>query len=192
MRVRRKKVKDYIYVHEFASGTRAFRKSIRVRTYEAKDELPLIILSASNDPTQNVTQDVERIAAEVLLKEYPEGTRRADGDEPWFVLVEHLPPGYDLSRPRDSRREIFKYVEFSDYRVTVGGRHWGRRRVRDAEKALRENTRARLGVQRVTLGSPSWHPTTKEEVERMAGVTLDDILDAAPEGTRGLSLEDLS
>jgi hypothetical protein len=178
---RRRKAQDYIYVHQFAGGVRAYRKAVRVRTYEAEGWLPLIVLSASDDPTQNVAQDVERIAAEVLLREYPEGARRAKRDEPWFVLVEHLPPSYDLLQPRkEERRETFEYVEFDDYRITVGGRLGLRRRVRDAERALRENTRAEFGISRVTLGHPTWHPTSKQEVERKAGMTLDDVLDAPP------------
>ena len=180
---RRRKVRDYVHVHEFAGGLRAHRKAIRVRTYEAEGEPPLIVLSASDDPTQNVAQDVERIAAEVLLQWYPERARRAKRDEPWFLLVEHLPPSYDLLQPRkEDRREIFEYVWFDDYRVTVEGRLGLRRRVRNAGRALRENTRAELGVSRATLGYPSWHPTTKEEVEREAGMTLDDTFEATPGG----------
>lgn len=176
----RAKIKDYVYVHEFASGALGYEKAIRVRTYEAKDKLPLIVLSASDDPAQNVTQDVERIAAEVLLREYPDRANRAKRGEPWFLLVEHLPPGYDIARPRDCRREIFKYVEFDDYRVTIDWRLGLRRRVRNAGRALEENTQARFGVSRVTLGYPSWHPTTKKEVEREAGMTLDDTFDVPP------------
>lgn len=180
---RRGKVRDYVHVHEFASGVRAHRKAIRVRTYGAEGEIPLIVLSASDDPTQNVAQDVERIAAEVLLREYPEGARRARRDEPWFLLVEHLPPSYDLLQPRkEDRRETFEYVRFDDYRVTVEGRLGLRRRVRDAGRALRENTRAEYGVSRATLGHPSWRPTTKEEVEREAGMTLNDTFEATPGG----------
>jgi len=178
--VRRAKVRDFVHSHEYASGGLAFRKAVRVRTYEAEGEMPLIVLSVLDDPTQNVTQDVERIAAEVLLREYPEETVRAKRSKPWFLLVEHLPPGFDLSRPREARREVFFYVEFDDYRVTVDwplGLRW---RVRSAQRALRENTRAELGVSRATLGYPSWVPATKEEVEREAGTTLDDTLDAAP------------
>ena len=180
--VRRAKVRDFVHTHEYASGGLAFRKAVRVRTYEAEGEMPLIVLSVSDDPTQNVTQDVERVAAEVLLREYPEGAMRAKRSKPWFLLVEHLPPGYDLSRPRESRREVFFYVEFDDYRVTVDwplGLRW---RVRSAQRALQENTRAEVAVSRATLGHPSWVPTTKEEVEREAGTTLDDTLDASPRG----------
>jgi hypothetical protein len=170
--VRRAKVRDFVHTHEYASGGLAFRKAVRVRTYDTEGKVPLAVLSVLDDPTQNVTQDVERVAAEV----------RAKRSKPWFLLVEHLPPGYDLSRPRESRREVFFYVEFDDYRVTVDwplGLSW---HVRSAQRALRENTRAELGVSRATLGYPSWVPTTKEEVEREAGTTLDDTLDAAPRG----------
>jgi hypothetical protein len=180
--VRRAKVRDFVHTHEYASGGLAFRKAVRVRTYDTEGKVPLAVLSVLDDPTQNVTQDVERVAAEVLLREYPEETVRAKRSKPWFLLVEHLPPGYDLSRPRESRREVFFYVEFDDYRVTVDwplGLSW---HVRSAQRALRENTRAELGVSRATLGYPSWVPTTKEEVEREAGTTLDDTLDAAPRG----------
>jgi hypothetical protein len=132
-------------VHEFASGFCAYRKAIRVRTYEAEGEPPLVVLSASDDPIQNVTQDVERIAAEVLLREYPEGARLAKRSEPWFLLVEHLPPSYDLARPRDSRQEVLYHVVFDDYRVTVDGSLGLRWRVRNAERALEENTRVDSG-----------------------------------------------
>ena len=176
MSVHRRKVRDHVHVHEYASGSLAFRKAVRVRTYEAEGEPPLIVLSASDNPTQNVTQDVERITAEVLLREYPERARRAKRNRPWFLLVEHLPLSYDLARPRDSRQEVFYYVVFDDYRVTVDwplGLRW---RVRNAERALKENTRAEFGVSRATLGYPSWRLTTKEEVEREAGTTLGDTL----------------
>jgi hypothetical protein len=179
--VRRAKVRDFVHTHEYASGGLAFRKAVRVRTYEAEGEVPLIVLSVSDDPTENVTQDVERVAAEVLLREYPEEAVRAEQSKPWFLLVEHLPSGYDLSRPRESCREVFFYVEFDDYRVTVDwplDLHW---RVRNPQRALRENARAELGVSRVTLGYPSWLPTTKEEVEREAGTTLDDSPRGTPE-----------
>lgn len=178
MSPRRRKVRDYVHVHEFASGARRYEKAIRVRTYEAKGELPLIILSAPEDPTHNVTQDVERIAAEVLLREYPNEAKRAKRHERWFLLVEHLPRRYDLLRSGEDRREVFHFVEFGDYRITVGGRLGGRRRVRNASRVLRENTRAEFGVDRVTLGYPGWHPTAREEVEREAGTTLDDPPDA--------------
>jgi hypothetical protein len=179
--VRRAKVRDFVHSHEYASGGLAFRKAVRVRTYEAEGEVPLIVLSVSDDPTQNVTQDVERVAAEVLLREYPEGAVRAKRSKPWFLLVEHLPPSYDLARPRESRREVFFYVEFVDYRVTLDWPLGFRWRVRNPQRALRENTRAELGVSRATLGYPSWLPTTKEEVEREAGTTLDDSPRVAPE-----------
>jgi hypothetical protein len=152
--VRRAKVRDFVHTHEYASGGLAFRKAVRVRTYDTEGKVPLAVLSVLDDPTQNVTQDVERVAAEVLLREYPEETVRAKRSKPWF----------------------------DDYRVTVDwplGLSW---HVRSAQRALRENTRAELGVSRATLGYPSWVPTTKEEVEREAGTTLDDTLDAAPRG----------
>lgn len=91
MSVRRVKVRDFVHSHEYASGGLVFRKAVRVRTYEAEGKVPLIVLSVSDDPTQNVTQDVERVAAEVLLREYPEETVRAKRSKPWFLLVEHLP-----------------------------------------------------------------------------------------------------
>ena len=112
-------VRDFVHTHEYDSGGLAFRKAVRVRTYDATGEVPLVVLSVSDDPTQNVTQDIERIVAEVLLGEYPEEAVRAEQSKPWFSLVEHLPPSYDLARPRESCREVFFYVEFDDYRITV-------------------------------------------------------------------------
>jgi hypothetical protein len=77
-----RKVQDLVHVHEFASAGRAFKKAIRVRIYEAEGQLPLVVLSAPEDPAQNVTQDVERIAAEVMLKEYPDKALRATREKP--------------------------------------------------------------------------------------------------------------
>jgi hypothetical protein len=112
-------VRDFVHTHEYASGGLAFRKAVRVRTYDATGEVPLVVLSVSDDPTQNVTQDIERIVAEVLLGEYPEEAVRAEQSKLWFSLVEHPPPSYDLARPRESCREVFFYFKFDDYRVTV-------------------------------------------------------------------------
>ncbi len=42
-------------------------------------------------------------------------------------------------------------------------------------------TQAELGVSRVTLGHPSLLPTTREEVEREACMTLDHTPQGAPE-----------
>lgn len=178
---RRTKTQDFVHVHEAPAPPKVVLKRVGVRVYEARGLLPVVVLSASEDPAEHTTPDVERIAAEVALKSFPGQAVRAGRGDPWFLLVEHLPASHDAARwpvSEGRRRETFHAVGFDDWRVTLGGR----RRVRDPERALRDNTSARRGA-RVTLGAPRWgRRLTKEEVERDAGVVLDDVFEAPPDG----------
>ena len=175
---RRTKTRDFVHVHEAPAPPGVVLKRIGVRVYEARGLLPVVVLSASEDPAEHTTPDMERIAAEVALKAFPDRTVRAGRDDPWFLLVEHLPASHDARWPvsEERRREAFHAVGFDDWRVTLGGRG----RVRDPRRALRDNTSARYGARpRVTLGAPRWgRRFTKEEVERYAGIALDDAFDA--------------
>ena len=180
---RRKKMRDFVRIHEAPAPPGVVLKRVRVRVYEARGLLPVVVLSASEDPVEHTTPDIERIAAEVVLEAFPEQAARAKRHDPWFLLIEHLPASYDDVRwpaSEDRRRERFQAVGFEDWRVTLGGR----RRVRDPERALKENTGARYGAPlRVTLGRPIWgRRLAEEDVERDAGMTLDDTLDASPGG----------
>ena len=83
-----------------------------------------------------------------------------------FISVKptHLAPG------PEGPRELFELVEFSDDRITRSGR----RRVRNAERGLRENTRGALGAERVAFGWPSLTRISKGWVERKAGEESED------------------
>lgn len=163
----RAKAADYEYEFETPGAP---PKAIGVRVYEGDGELPMVVLSAPEGIGQSVSQDVEFVAAEVLLREYPEEASKARGDRPWFLLVQHHPASYDLRSRPEERREVFEVVEFGDYRIALsnGGR------VRDPEKALRQNTRSGYGVERLRfLGRPTTRARPKEWVELEAGEALD-------------------
>ena len=176
-------MRDFVRIHEAPAPPGVVLKRVRVRVYEARGLLPVVVLSASEDPVEHTTPDIERIAAEVVLEAFPEQAARAKRHDHWFLLIEHLPASHDGVRwpaSEDSRRERFQAVGFEDWRVTLGGR----RRVRDPERALRENASAQYGSpRRVTLGRPIWgRRLAKEDVEWDAGMTLDDTLDASTGG----------
>lgn len=181
--LRRTKTRDFVHIHEAPAPPGVVVKRIRVRVYEARGLLPVVVLSASEDPTEHTTPDIERIAAEVALKAFPDRAVRAGRDNPWVLLVEHLPASHDAAEwlvSKEQRREAFHAIGFDDWRVTLGGR----RRVRDPGRALRDNTSARYGARpRVTFGGPIWgRRLTKEEVERDAGIILDDTSDVPTGG----------
>lgn len=52
--------------------------------------------------------------------------------------------------------------------------------MRNVERALRDNTAA--GNDRLTFGHPRWSLATKGEVKELAGMTLDDTMDAPASG----------
>jgi hypothetical protein len=179
---RRRKTRDYVGTHEvhrscgFTLSGFALEERFRVRVYEAEDEIPIIVLSELESAGSyiSIADDIRLIAAEIVLKEFPDEAIRAKRNEPFFHLVEHLPASYDHYPESGTPRDLFELIEFDDYRMRVGS-GW-RRRVKDVEKALEENTRA--GNRRLTFGSYRGRKVTKEEVEQMIGMTLDDTLDA--------------
>ncbi len=152
---RRRKTRDFVHVHEASAPPGVVLKRVRVRVYEARGLLPLVVLSASENPIEHTTPDIERIAAEVVLEAFPDRAIRAKRHEPWVSLVEHLPASHDVARwfiSEDRRQDAFQAVGFEDWRVAMGGR----RRVRDPERALRNNTSAWYGTpSRVTFGAPA-------------------------------------
>ena len=171
---------DFIHIHEFASGCRALTKRSRVRVFEG-DGQPIVVLSSPEAPSECTIPDIELIAAEVMLRLYPRRALLARPRTPWFELFEHLPKSYDLVHWPISEhrwRDNLSEVRFGNYRVTVGGL-WP---VLRPGKALRENTRARYGVRRLTFGHPEWGlRLTIEEMERRVGVKLSGAFDEVPE-----------
>jgi hypothetical protein len=172
---------DFVHVHKFASGCKVFTKRTRVRVFEG-DGLPIVVLSSPENPVECTVPDIERIAAEVMLGLYPSRALLARSRTPWFELIEHLPKSYDRvhwpaseHRWRDNLHE----VKFTNYRITLGGFS----PVLRPGRALRENTRARYGVRRLTFGYPEWGPRlTLEEVEGRVGARLAGAFDKTPEG----------
>jgi len=167
---------DFVYIHEYPAGV-GCTKRCRVRIFEEDGELPLVVLSSPPELIGCTVPDVERIAAEVMLRLYPRQAILARPKEPWFWLVEHLPKAYDFTNFGERRDELHE-VTFASYRVTVG-RHWP---VLRPQKALRRNTKTRYGVKRLTFGSPEWGPRfSLEEVEARVGAKLGDAFGAERE-----------
>ena len=173
---RRRKTGDYIGTHEVDLFPRPITKRFRVRTYDSEDKLPVVVISAFEDPVHAITPDLELIAAETVLREFPKRALRARKRKKFVHVVEHLPKNYDITHTRPERIDQFDLVEFNDYRIRIAGLR-RRRRVRNVEKALRENTIA--GHDRLIFGYPRWRNTSKEEVEEMIGMTLDDTIDVS-------------
>ncbi len=169
---RRRKTADYVGAHEVDVFPYPLLKRFRVRIYEYEADVPVILISTSDDPVHAVALDIERIAAEIVLRKFPERALGVGERDEFVHVVEHLPKSYDICKPKENRKDQFCLVEFDDYRIRVGRRPW---RVRNVEKALGENTKA--GNERVTFGYPRWRSVEKEEVEEMVGMTLDDTLD---------------
>lgn len=65
---RRIKMQDFIRVHEAPAAPGAILKRVRARVYEARGLLPLVVLSAFEDPVEHTTPDIERIGAEAVLE----------------------------------------------------------------------------------------------------------------------------
>lgn len=179
---RRRKIRDYVGSYEAhrscgvtLSGF-ALVERFRVRIYEAEAEMPVIVISELEFDGSyiSIADDLQFIAAEIVLREFSEEAIRAKRDEGFFHLVEHLPACYDHYPESGTPQDLFELVEFHDYRVRVAD-GW-RRRIKNLETALEENTRA--GNKRLTLGSYRGRKVIKEEVEQMIGMTLDDTIDA--------------
>ena len=147
-------------------------KRFRVRIYESDEDIPVIVISALDDPVHAITPDVERMAAEIVLRHFPQRALQAKKREKFVHVVEHLPKSYDLWRAPENKSDRLALVEFGDWRIRVADRF---RRVRNVEKAIEENTRA--GNERLTFGYPCWQDISKAEVEEMVGMILDDTLD---------------
>lgn len=116
---RRRKIKDYVGAHEVSGSLRPFVKRFRVRTYESETDLPVVVISTFADPRHATTPVFERIAAEVVLREFPETATVARKHDKFVHLVEHLPSNYDLANVWRKRTDRFYAVEFDDYRITV-------------------------------------------------------------------------
>lgn len=171
---RRRKTHDYMGTHEVDVIPWPLIKRFRGRVYESDEDIPVIVISDLDDPVHAITPDVERMAAEIVLRHFPERALRAKKRERFVHVVEHLPKSYDLWRAPENKSDRLALVEFGDWRIRVADRL---RRVRNVQRALEENTRA--GNKRVTFGYPSWHDVSKPEVEEMVGMTLDDIIDVS-------------
>lgn len=172
---RRRKKGDYIGAHEVDLFPRPLTKRFRVRTYDSENEMPVVVISAFEDSVHATTPDLELIAAEIVLREFPERALKARKRKKFVHVVEHLPKNYDHRTWVEDKVEQFDLVEFNDWRIRIGGRPW---RVRNVERALREHTKA--GNERLAFGYPRWHSVNKTKVEEMIGMTLDDIIDAPP------------
>jgi hypothetical protein len=125
----------------------------RVRIWLGERAAPAVVLTElPENKNTSVTNLVEQIAAEVLLRYLPEW--REDAGK--VVWIEHYPAERYLRREPSYDR-----VTFTSDRMAADWRAW---RVTE-HRTLRR------------LGTPSWARLTREEAERLVGEPLTDDVD---------------
>lgn len=112
----------------------------RIRIFQDVERTPVIVASQlAENRSTSITNMAEHLAAEVVAKHLPQ---RFEEDDP-FLWLEEYPP----LRRRDPG-PVFTAVHFASY----------------TPRRERFN-----GVERVTLGRPTWQPIAREAVARLIG-----------------------
>ena len=159
-----RKTRDYTHRFRADNGVVGM---FRVRMYEGPAEVPLIVCSGLPDNIVSPTNYCEMLAAEVVLTVLPEAALAARKRERFFQWVEHYPEFYRLGK----KRETFDMVEFSDYRIRTGERAATAAR---SQKSSGRGCPQPLSGRPVMAGDARWTRVSRETVEELAGMTLDD------------------
>jgi hypothetical protein len=139
------KTNDYRYPFQGYYGSEAV---CRIRVYEQEGKVPVVIASELLENTgTSITNMAEFLAAEIIAKHFPQ---RFEEELP-VHWVEHYEP--ERRGKREATDREYDLVTFATWTPKVEYRH---------------------GRQRVKLGTPDWHPSTKEAVEQLIEQPLDE------------------
>lgn len=135
------------YIHE----TRGFWRdgmSARIRIYNPAldDETPIVLATELPDnENTSITNMAEVLAAEIIGAHLPQ---RFDYRVP-VLWLEHYPPAKDQRRRLRPEKFEIDRVTFESWTPRI--KYLG-------------------GIERVTLGEPTWHPLKRPDVEQLIGV----------------------